>query len=126
MQCRRIVSEKQRRRRPKMGLPCGAGRFSAATSSLVLDVARLRHRPRSSSRSKIASARWSPYSLPGPKEIVAIHCAYREVLKRAAVSDLDLMVMGAQGSGGVELMLYGASTQHGVRAATCPVLTVRA
>jgi len=67
MQCRRIVSEKQRRSRPKMGLPCGAGRFSAATSSLVLDVARLRHRPRSSSRSKTASARWSPYSLPGPK-----------------------------------------------------------
>ena len=68
MQCQRIVSEKQQRSRPKMGSPLGAGRFSAATSSLVLDVAlRLRCRPRSSSRSKIASARWSPYSLPGPK-----------------------------------------------------------
>lgn len=60
------------------------------------------------------------------KEIVAIHCAYREVLQRAAVSDLNLMVMGAQGSGVVELMLYGSNTQHVVRAATCPVLTVRA
>jgi nucleotide-binding universal stress UspA family protein len=34
--------------------------------------------------------------------------------------------MGAQGSGGVERLLYGSNTQHVVRAATCPVLTVRA
>ena len=63
----RIVSEKPRRSRPTMGSPLRAGRFSAATSSLVLDVAlRLRRRPRSSSRSKIASARCSPYSAEAP------------------------------------------------------------
>ena len=37
-----------------------------------------------------------------------------------------LHVMGAQGSRGIELMLYGSNTHHVVRAATCPVLTVRA
>jgi nucleotide-binding universal stress UspA family protein len=33
--------------------------------------------------------------------------------------------MGAQGSGGLELMLYGSNTHHVVRNALCPVLTVR-
>jgi len=60
------------------------------------------------------------------EEIVAINRAYKEILQRAAAADMDLIVMGAQGSGGVELMLYGSNTQHVVRAATCPVLTVRA
>ena len=60
------------------------------------------------------------------EEIVAVNRAYKEILERAAAADMDLIVMGAQGSGGVELMLYGSNTQHVVRAATCPVLTVRA
>jgi nucleotide-binding universal stress UspA family protein len=60
------------------------------------------------------------------EEIVAINRAYKEILQRAAAADMDLIVMGAQGSGGVELMLYGSNTHHVVRAATCPVLTVRA
>ncbi|HLG56215.1 MAG TPA: universal stress protein [Vicinamibacterales bacterium] len=60
------------------------------------------------------------------EEIVAINRAYKEILQRAAASDTDLIVMGAQGSGGIELMLYGSNTHHVVRAATCPVLTVRA
>ncbi len=60
------------------------------------------------------------------EEIVAINRAYKEILRRAAASDMDLIVMGAQGSGGIELMLYGSNTQHVVRAAPCPVLTVRA
>lgn len=37
-----------------------------------------------------------------------------------------LLVMGAQGTSGIELMVYGSNTHHVVRAATCPVLTVRA
>ena len=60
------------------------------------------------------------------KEIVAIDRAYKAILQQAAGSDIDLIVMGAQGSSGVELMLYGSNTHHVVRAAACPVLTVRA
>jgi nucleotide-binding universal stress UspA family protein len=37
----------------------------------------------------------------------------------------DLIVMGAQGRGGVGLTLFGSATQQVVRAAQCPVLTVR-
>jgi nucleotide-binding universal stress UspA family protein len=60
------------------------------------------------------------------KEVVAIDRAYKAVLRHAADSHADLIVMGAQGTGGVELMLYGSNTQHVVRAAPCPVLTVHA
>jgi nucleotide-binding universal stress UspA family protein len=60
------------------------------------------------------------------QEIVAIDRAYKAILHHAAEAQADLIVMGAQGSGGLELMLYGSNTQHVVRAAKCPVLTVRA
>ncbi|HEY5544685.1 MAG TPA: universal stress protein [Gemmatimonadaceae bacterium] len=60
------------------------------------------------------------------EEVVAIDRAYKAILQRASTHDTDLIVMGAQGRGSVELMLYGSNTQHVVRAATCPVLTVRA
>jgi nucleotide-binding universal stress UspA family protein len=60
------------------------------------------------------------------EEVVAINRAYREILHHAAAAHSDLIVMGAQGSAGIELMLYGSNTQHVVRRATCPVLTVRA
>jgi nucleotide-binding universal stress UspA family protein len=60
------------------------------------------------------------------EEVVAINRAYREILRHAGESHTDLIVMGAQGHGGLELMLYGSNTQNVVRAATCPVLTIRA
>ena len=58
--------------------------------------------------------------------VVAIDRAYKAVLRHAAASKVDLVVMGAQGTAGLELMVYGSNTQHVVRAATCPVLTVHA
>jgi nucleotide-binding universal stress UspA family protein len=59
------------------------------------------------------------------QEEVAIGRAYKVVLQHAASSPADLIVMGAQGATGVELMLYGSNTQHVLRGAMCPVLTVR-
>ena len=59
------------------------------------------------------------------KRVVVAGRAYREILATAAAQEADLIVMGAQGRGGVGLMLFGSSTQQVVRAATCPVLTVR-
>ncbi|RPI49975.1 MAG: universal stress protein [Acidobacteria bacterium] len=60
------------------------------------------------------------------EELVAIDRAYKAILQTAAASKADLIVMGAQGTGGVELMLYGSNTQNVLRAAPCPVLTVHA
>jgi nucleotide-binding universal stress UspA family protein len=57
---------------------------------------------------------------------VAVDRAYKAILQRAEALGVDLIVMGAQGTGGLELMVYGSNTQHVLRAARCPVLTVKA
>jgi nucleotide-binding universal stress UspA family protein len=51
--------------------------------------------------------------------------AHREVLA-AAASGADLIVMGVHGRNVLDLALFGSTTNQIVRAATCPVLTVRA
>ena len=61
----------------------------------------------------------------GIEEAVVVARAYREILKRTAGWNADLVVMGAQGTGALELWLYGSNTQHVLRAARCPVLTVQ-
>ena len=50
---------------------------------------------------------------------------HREILRIAEETSVDLIVMGAQGRGGLDLTLFGSTTQTVVRAAPCPVLTVR-
>ena len=49
----------------------------------------------------------------------------REILRIAAEQQTDLIVMGVQGRGAADLTLFGSTTQHVVREATCPVLTLR-
>ena len=58
-------------------------------------------------------------------DLVVVGRAYRQVLEAAAAQEADLIVMGAQGRGGLGLTLFGSTTQQVVRSATCPVLTVR-
>ena len=63
---------------------------------------------------------------PGKTQsVVATGRAHHEILAAAAARESDLIVMGAQGRSGVGLALFGSTTQHVVRAAACPVLTVR-
>ena len=57
--------------------------------------------------------------------VLAFGRAHREILQAAERNLADLIVMGAQGRGGVDLALFGSATQQVVRGATCPVLTVR-
>jgi nucleotide-binding universal stress UspA family protein len=51
--------------------------------------------------------------------------AHHEILRLAAEQGAGLIVMGVQGRGAVDVMLFGSTTQYVVRAATCPVLTIR-
>jgi nucleotide-binding universal stress UspA family protein len=60
------------------------------------------------------------------QDLVVLGRASREILRIAAESAADLIVMGAQGRGGLGLTLFGSTTQQVVRATPCPVLTVRA
>ena len=57
--------------------------------------------------------------------MVVLGRAHREILQAAETTPADLIVMGAQGRGGVGLALFGSTTQQVVRSAGCPVLTVR-
>jgi nucleotide-binding universal stress UspA family protein len=60
-----------------------------------------------------------------PEALVGSGKAYREILRVARDRDAHLIVMGVQGRNPVDLMLFGSTTQHVVRQATCPVLTLR-
>ena len=51
--------------------------------------------------------------------------AYRRVLQRAAEEQADLIVMGVHGRSAIDLLVFGSTTHHVIRAATCPVLIVR-
>ena len=57
--------------------------------------------------------------------VVGFGRAHREILRTAEMKSADLIVMGAQGRGGVGLALFGSTTQQVLRGASCPVLTVR-
>ncbi len=50
---------------------------------------------------------------------------YPEILRYAAEHDIDLIVMGTHGRGGVTHMLLGSIAEKVIRRAPCPVLTVR-
>jgi nucleotide-binding universal stress UspA family protein len=57
--------------------------------------------------------------------VVAEGRAYRRLLQRAAEEKADLIVMGVQGRGAVDLLVFGSTTHHVIRAASCPVFVVR-
>jgi nucleotide-binding universal stress UspA family protein len=48
----------------------------------------------------------------------------REIGRVAAAEQADLIVMGVQGRGAVDLMVFGSNTNAVIRSATCPVLVV--
>ena len=51
--------------------------------------------------------------------------AYKQILCHAKESRADLIVMGVHGRGAIDLLLFGSTVQHVLRASTCPVLIVR-
>jgi nucleotide-binding universal stress UspA family protein len=68
-------------------------------------------------------------------EAVAAYCTvetvmvsgtpYREILRVAEERLIDVIVMGIHGRGAVDMLFFGSTTQHVVRQAACPVLTLR-
>ena len=58
-------------------------------------------------------------------EVVMSGKPYREILREATEQGSDLIVMGTHG-GMLGALAFGSTTNHVVREATCPVLTLRA
>jgi len=59
-------------------------------------------------------------------ELVLVGRAYAEILRVAGDQAADLIAMGVRGRGTTDLMFFGSTTNHVVRAARCPVLTIKA
>jgi nucleotide-binding universal stress UspA family protein len=51
---------------------------------------------------------------------------HEEILRAAAEEHAGLVVMGVQGRGALDLLVFGSNTRAVLRGASCPVLTVRA
>jgi nucleotide-binding universal stress UspA family protein len=78
-----------------------------------------------------ARVRLAAFVPSGVSERIRVDCLvthgkpYVELLRVAAENDADLIVLGVHGRNPIDLALFGSTTAHTVRAATCPVLTLR-
>jgi nucleotide-binding universal stress UspA family protein len=57
--------------------------------------------------------------------VTRAHRPWQEILHVAKDRRADVIVMGVQGRGAVDLMFFGSTAQQVVRQAECPVLTLR-
>jgi nucleotide-binding universal stress UspA family protein len=60
-----------------------------------------------------------------PHVILTTGKPYHEILRAARERDAHLIVLGVHGRGAVDRFFFGSTTNHVVRAAPCPVVTVR-
>ena len=58
-------------------------------------------------------------------ELVLVGKAHPEILRVAADQTADLIAMGVRGRGTADLMFFGSTTNHVIREAQCPVLTLK-
>ncbi len=59
-----------------------------------------------------------------PDERVVKGRAYEEILKVVAEEGVDLVVMGVQGKGALNRLVFGSTAHRVIREAVCPVLTL--
>ena len=58
-------------------------------------------------------------------ELLATGKPYVEILRVAAERQVDLIVMSVHGRNALDRLVFGSTTEHVVRRAACPVLTIR-
>jgi nucleotide-binding universal stress UspA family protein len=58
-------------------------------------------------------------------DVVITGRPYVEILRAANERLVDLIVMGVHGRSALDRLVFGSTTEHIIRRATCPVLTVR-
>jgi nucleotide-binding universal stress UspA family protein len=59
------------------------------------------------------------------RNMVTIGRPHREIVRIAEHEHFDLIVMGVEARTTADLLLFGSTTQHVLRLASCPVLTMR-
>jgi nucleotide-binding universal stress UspA family protein len=60
-----------------------------------------------------------------PEERVVKGRAHQEILEVVTDQHVDLVVMGVQGKGVANRLVFGSTTHRVIREAGCPVLTLR-
>lgn len=50
---------------------------------------------------------------------------YEEIMKKAEMENVSVIVMGTQGRKGIDHFLFGSTAERVIRKSPCPVLTVR-
>lgn len=63
---------------------------------------------------------------PGPIEtVLGEGKPYKEIMREAGQRGADLIVVGVHGRSAIDRLVFGSTTEHLIRRATCPILTVR-
>ena len=60
-----------------------------------------------------------------PEPRLAYGKPYRQILRIAQEDRMDVIVMGVTGRNALDLTLFGSTTNHVVRQASCPVVTLK-
>jgi nucleotide-binding universal stress UspA family protein len=94
---------------------------------LALDTPTFRARLRVSALERLHEAIPAAVHARCPvNEVVVFGKAWKEILCVAAEEGSEVIALGVQGRSATDLLLFGSTTQHVLRQAACPVLTVRA
>jgi nucleotide-binding universal stress UspA family protein len=95
--------------------------------AVAFDVSDLRERHRIEGRAKLEQLIPESSRDHTRLETVVLDSGapYREILRAAEREASDLIVMGVAGRSSADLAFFGSTANHVVRAAACPVLTVR-
>ena len=100
--------------------------FDELVSTHQASIQEFRARCRESSRERLEQAVPAEARTWCSVEIVLSEGKpYREITRAAAELHCDLIVMGVRGRNALDLALFGSTTQHVVRLASAPVLTIR-
>ncbi len=98
------------------------GEVTAPDGMDSMFFAQLLKRQRERLEKLVKDDKYQDISLEGE---VDIGNPFENISKMIADRDVDLVVMGTQGSSGMEEILVGSNTEKVVRRAKCPVLTVK-
>ena len=99
----------------------------ALGEAVAFDVTELRGRHRLQGQAKLEELVPEEARAHTRLETVVLESGspYHEILKTAEREECDLIVMGVAGRSSADLVFFGSTANHVVRAAACPVLTVR-
>ena len=98
------------------------GEVTAPDGMDSMFFAQLLKRQRERLEKLVKDPKYQDISLEGEVEIGN---PYESISQSITERDVDLVVMGTQGSSGMEEILVGSNTEKVVRRAKCPVLTVK-